>query len=150
MLCPDEIFQAVRHHLPPPSRRHAEIAFRRIVREHTVYRAATSRAPAMKSGKKIVVGCRLVYTGRRWRRVYRFLTPTWLPRGKGRPRNLAEELLVSRLAHLWAKSHKKRTTISFKGYTQVPTDYENFMMDVLVRLGVHNHRKYLERHSSQK
>lgn len=150
MLCPDEIFKSIKHHLPTPSRRRAAGVFRRILREHAVYRAGTSRAPGMKSGNKIVIGCSLVYTGGRIRRRYKYLAPTWRTQCRGRPRNLVVEMLVSRLAHLWANACGKRTTISFKGSSQDPTQYEYFMIDVLNLLGVKNHRKYLERHSHQK
>ena len=84
------------------------------------------------------------------RKVYSYLTPSWKGGGRGRPPNLAEKMLVSRLAYLWARASKKRTTIHFKGSASQPTPYENFMADALIQLGVQNHRKYLEIHSSSR
>ena len=150
MLSPDQIFSKIKGHFPAAKQHYAAIRFRRIAREYLVYRAGRSFAPGMKSSTKIVVNCKVVYTGGRSRRVYTYLKPSWKGSGRGRPPNLPAEMLVSRLAHLWASACGSRTTISFKSSYPSPTPYEDFMGDALIYLGVMNHRKYLEIHSRRR
>ena len=150
MFVADKIFKEVKDHLPAISRGIAQLAFRRLVRQYLVYKGGKSLAPGNKASTRILISENLVFTGGRWRKVARHIKPSWKGRGKGRPTNLPEEFLVSRLAFLWANSCRKRSSISYKRWGLNQTGYEEFMGDVLIRLQIHNHRKYLEIHSQKR
>lgn len=150
MFIADKIFKEVNHHLPSMSRGNARVAFRRVVREYLVYRAGKSLVPGQKASTRILGSENRVFTGGRWRKVVRYLKPSWKGQGKGRPPNLPEEFLVSRLAFLWAKACRNRTSISYKRWATGETRYEQFMRDVLDKLRISNHRKYLELHSQKR
>lgn len=150
MFIADKIFKEVKDHLPAISRGNAQLAFRRLVRQYLVYKGAKSLAPGKKASTRILISENLVFTGGRWRKVARYIKPSWKGQGKGRPSNLPEEFLVSSLAFLWAKACRKRSSISYKRWALNQTRYEEFMGDVLIRLQIRNHRKYLEIHSQKR
>jgi len=104
----------------------------------------------MKASRRIVISAKIVFTGGRRRKIVTYLKPNYQSNGRGRPPNLPEEYLVSRLAFLWCKATKKRTTISYKKWRGAPTNYELFMKAILAKLGIFNYRKYLEIHSQKR
>jgi len=150
MFIADKIFKAVDHHLPARSRGNAQVAFRRLVRQYFVFKAGKSLAPGKKASTRILASENLVFTGGRWRKVAQHLKPSWKGQGKGRPPNLPEEFLVSSLAFLWAKACRKRSSITYRRWALNQTRYEEFMGNVLAKLQISNHKKYLELHSQKR
>ena len=149
MFSADSIFSNISHHLPPNSRRHAKVQFRRALRQYVVFKGARMHKYGPNNGqKKILLTERIAFTGGRLRRIKKYQQPSWQSRGKGRRPNLPLEYLVARLAFIWAVALKKRTSISHKGGQDTPTAYEAFMKDCLGLVGVYNVRKYLERYSA--
>ncbi len=151
MFSADSIFSKISHHLPPNSRRHAKVQFRRALRQYAVFKGARMHKYGPNNGqKKILLAERIAFTGGRFRRIKKYQQPAWQSRGKGRRPNLPLEYLVARLAFIWAVALNKRTSISHKGNQAAPTPYEAFMKDCLGLVGVYNVRKYLEKYSAAK
>ena len=151
MFSADSIFSNISHHLPPNSRRHAKVQFRRALRQYVIFKGArVYRYGAIGGQKKVLLGERIALTGGRLRRIKKYQQLTWQSRGKGRRPNLPLEYLVARLAFIWASARKQRTSIRHKGYQTNPTPYELFMKDALNHIGVYNVRKYLEKYSAAK
>ena len=147
MFKADKIFEAVKNHFPSNKRSCAKVTFRRLIRKYISYKLGGNfYLPTGRISTRIIVGNRWVFTGGRWRR-----KPTRLgAKSKGRPSGLAVDLLVSSLAYQWASIHRQRTTISHKKYQQAPTNWECYLCDVLVRLGIFDCRRHAEKHARAK
>ena len=150
MFKSDKIFDVIRNHLPTQSRREAMVSFRRAHRTYIVHKGGKSKTYGVKASRSIIISAKIVFTGGRRRKIVKYLKPKHQRQGPGRPPNLPEEYLVSRLAFIWWKATKKRTSISYKRWGGAPTKYELFMKDVMAELGIFNYRKYLELHSQKR
>jgi hypothetical protein len=148
MLTADQIWKRVKHHLPATKRQRGQVVFRRAVREFLSYRCERVYLPHTKRlSKSVQVGERWVFTGGRWRRRKTLLGA----KGVGRPSGVAVDYLVARLGYLWASSHQTATTIHHRRYQeQSPTRWEEFLCDVLIKLGVHDCRRHAVAHSKGK
>ena len=146
----DQIFKLIAKYLPPPSRSHAKVQFRRAHRQYMIFQGRLMHKYPHPTGTDIpknLVSERIAMTGGRLRRIKKYQQPRWVSGAKGRPPNLPLEFFVSQLAFIWAKAHQQRTTIRHKGNQISPTAYEEFMTAALNAIGVHSVRKYLEIHS---
>jgi len=147
MFKSDRIWTQVRRHLRPTVQIHGQAVFRRILRQYFSYSKGGSYRPnSNRVSAKIVTGERWVHTGGRWRRK----TSLMGARSKGRPSGLAVEYLVACLAYQWALWQKSRPTIHHGRYQHLPTKWEQFLCDVLLKLGVGDCRRHAERHSAAK
>lgn len=147
MFKADRIFEQVKHHLPMRSRRDAKVTFRRLIRKYLSYKHGGAIHPVTgRISKKIIIGKRWIHKGGRWRRKSTMLGA----QNVGRPSGLATELLVSSLAVQWSVLTQQRTTISHKRYQHLPTKWECYLCDVLVRLGIFDCRRHAEKHSKSK
>ena len=147
MFKADRIWIQVRRHFRPNVQSSGQAVFRRIVRQYYSYSKAGSYRPnSNRVSARIVTGERWVHTGGRWRRK----TSLMGARSKGRPSGLAVEYLVACLAYQWAIWQKSRPTIHHGRYQHIPTKWEQFLCDVLLRLGVGDCRRHSERHSAAK
>jgi hypothetical protein len=147
MFKADKIFEQVKHHLPIKSRSDAKVTFRRLIRKYLSYKNGGAIHPVTgRISKKIIIGKSWVHKGGRWRRKSKMLGALNI----GRPSGLATELLVSSLAVQWSVLTQKRTTISHKRYQHLPTKWECYLCDVLVRLGIFDCRRHAEKHSKAK
>ena len=145
----NQIFTLVAKYLPPSTRSHAKAEFRRAYRQYLIFQGRLMHKYFQPIDMpKNLMSERIAMTGGRLRRIKKYHQPKWVIGGEGRPPNLPLEFFVSRLAFIWAKANKKRTSIRHKGNQISPTAYEDFMTAALNAIGVYNVRKYLEIHSS--
>ena len=145
MKSPDQIFDSVKQYLPAPWRMVARVTYRRMLREFYIHRSKRVYSPAtgLRMDKQ-QIGARYRFTGNRFR--HQKIYPS-RPRKVGRPTNDAVQGLVHRLAQIWVKATKSRTTISHRRFRQSPTKWELFVQGTLAGLGYFNYRRYVEQHS---
>lgn len=147
MFNADRIWKKVRVHFKPGIQSSGQVAFRRIVRQYYSYSKAGSYRPfTNRVSTKIVISEYWKFSGGRWRRKKVLMGA----KAKGRPSGLAVEYLVCCLAYQWAVWQQSRPTIHHGRYQHIPTKWEKFLCDVLVRLGIGDCRRHAERHSVSK
>jgi hypothetical protein len=77
------------------------------------------------------------------RRVKKFFTGRISP---GRPQRPEIKLLVARLFILWQRCSNHPATFSWKSDSSVQTYFEQFLFDLLPRIGASDVRRYVETH----
>lgn len=64
----------------------------------------------------------------------------------GRPKRPEVKFLVARLFILWGRYANTPATLSRKSTTALPTPFEDFIFDLLPKLGASDVRRYVEAH----
>ena len=144
MLKPDTHFKNICHYFPTKHHRLARQLFRRAIREYYVMRRRYVVDPI--SGKRfesILVGEFIQQQKNQQRKVKKIFNGN---NGAGRPTKYEIKFLISRLFIMWGRFAKTDATFSWKTKSAIPTDFEEFLMDLLPKLGATDVRRYVEAH----
>jgi hypothetical protein len=144
MLKPDAYFKSICDYFPTKHHRLARQLFRRAIREYYVMRRRYVVDPT--SGKRlesILVGEFIQQQKNQQRKVKKIFNGN---NGVGQPTKYEIKFLISRLFIMWGRFAKTDATFSWKNKSATPTDFEEFLMDLLPRLGATDVRRYVEAH----
>lgn len=144
MLSPDKLF--VRYHpdFPASTRGEARKLFRRAIRDYYAMQRHYVIEP--ESGDRVqsvLIGEVIHQQKGQRRKVRRLFTGR---SSAGRPKRPEVKVLVARLFILWGRYATTEATFSRKRSTEVRTAFEDFMFDLLPRLGAPDVRRYVESH----
>lgn len=144
MLKPDEYFRKISFYFPIKNHRLARQLFRRAIRDYYVMQRQFVVDP--KTGKRVngVFVRKFIQLQKKQRRI---VTTIFQGRkGAGRPIKLEIKVLISRLFILWGRFASTQATFSWKTKFAVKTDFEEFLLELLPRLGAPDVRRYVEAH----
>jgi hypothetical protein len=144
MLKPDAYFKAIDHFFPIKNHRLARQLFRRAIRDYYVMRRRLIFDPI--SGQRvesIFVGEFIQQQKNQKRKVKKIFRGN---KGAGRPSKYEIKVLISRLFIMWGRFAKTDATFSWKTKLAIKTDFEDFLDDLLPRLGATDVRRYVEAH----
>ena len=144
MLKPDEYFRKISFYFPIKNQRLARQLFRRAIRDYYVMQRQFVVDP--ETGKRVngVFVGKFIQLQKKQRRL---VTTTFQGRkGVGRPIKLEIKVLISRLFIFWGRFASTQATLSWKTKSAVKTDFEEFLLELLPRLGAPDVRRYVEAH----
>ena len=144
MLKPDLYFDKFDQYFDINKRISARKLFRRAVRDYYVMQRRFVFEP--KTGKRvesIFYGEYIQQQKKQRRKVKQFFNGRT---SAGRPKRPEVILLISRLFILWRKYSIHPATVSWKIAQAVPTIFEEFLLDLLPRLGASDVRRYIEKY----
>jgi hypothetical protein len=144
MLEPDKYFNSKSEYFPAKDRNKARKLFRRAIRDYYVMQRKYVIEP--ETGER-VQSVFMGYTIKKQKTQRRKIKVLFNGRiAAGRPRRLWLKLLISRLFILWGNYSKHPASFSWKTPSAIPTGFEDFLFDLLPRLGVNDVRRYVEKH----
>lgn len=144
MLSPDKFFMNYHLDFPAQTRSASRKLFRRAVREYYVMRRRYVIEPV--SGRRVqsvLIGEVIQQQKGQRRRIKRVFTGQ---SSAGRPKRPEVKLLIARLFTLWRRYAKTEATLARKSKMAIPTAFEDFITDLLPRLGAPDVRRYVEAH----
>jgi hypothetical protein len=144
MEYPDKLFAHYILDFPAQTRRQARKLFRRAIRDYFVMRRHYVIEP--EDGDRVqsvLVGEVIQRQKTQRRKVKRLFTGR---KTAGRPKRPEIKLLVARLFILWGSYANTPATFSRKSVDALPTRFEDFMHDLLPKLGASDVRRYMEDH----
>lgn len=150
MLKPDYYFNSNLSYFPTKDRKQARILFRRAIREYYVMRRRYVIDP--NSGRRVqsVLKGHVMEQQKNQRRKVKVLFTG--QSSAGRPKRPEVKLLVARLFILWGRYANTPTSLSWKEHSSIPThlsrptEFEDFLSDLLPKLGASDVRRYVETH----
>ena len=144
MLKPDNYFNQYDFYFENVRRSEARKLFRRAIRQYYVMQRRYVIDPS--TGLRVTsyqTGASIVKQKHQRRNVKKFFTGN---SRSGRPARPEVNLLVARLFILWGKYAKSPATFSWKKPCATPTMFEDFVCDLLPRLGAPDVRRYVQAH----
>ena len=144
MLKPDSYFKQHKDYFPAKDRREARKLFRRAIREYYVMQRKYVIEP--ESGERVqsVLVGHVIKQQKKQRRKVRLLFTGRV--SAGQPKRPEIKFLIARLFILWGKYAKNPATVSWKTNSAIKTDFEEFLHDLLPKLGARDVRRYVEAH----
>jgi hypothetical protein len=144
MLSPDHFFKKNAYYFPTKNREKARVAFRRAIRDYYVMQRKYVYEPnTRKRVSKVIYGAFIKAEKSQNRIVKRIFAGK---KTAGRPTRPEIRRLISRLIILWEENASSKATLSWKIQTAIPTKFEEFIHNLLPRLGAPDVRRYLENH----
>lgn len=144
MLKPDNYFNQYDFYFENVRRSEARKLFRRAIRQYYVMQRRYVIDPS--TGLRVTryqTGASIVKQKHQRRNIKKFFTGN---SRSGRPARPEVNLLVARLFILWGKYAKSPATLSWKRRDAIPTMFEDFLCDLLPRLGANDVRRYVQAH----
>ena len=144
MLSSDKFFKRYHPDFPTQTRSAARRLLRRAVREYYVMRRRYVIDPV--SGHRVqsvLIGEVIQQQKAQRRKIRRVFTGQ---NTAGRPKRPEVKLLVARLFILWGHYASTPATLARKSRSAIPTRFEDFISDLLPRLGAPDARRYVEDH----
>jgi retron-type reverse transcriptase len=144
MLKPDSYFKNISHYFQNKNHRLARQLFRRAIRDYYVMRRRLIFDPI--SGQRvesIFVGEFIQQQQNQKRKVKKVFKGN---KGAGRPVKHEISVLMSRLFIMWGRFAKTDATFSWKMKFAIKTDFEEFLDDLMPKLGATDVRRYVESH----
>ena len=144
MISPDRFFIFYHPDFPAKTRTKARNLFRRAIREYYVMQRKYVIEP--ESGERVqsVFIGKVIQHQKAQRRIVRRLFKGQT--SAGRPKKPEIKLLLARLFILWGRYAKSPSTLSRKCKNAIATDFENFLLELLPKLGAKDVRRYVEAH----
>lgn len=144
MLKPDKYFEQNKHYFPSYNRKAARKLFRRAVREYYVMQRKYVVEPlTQKRVQSVFIGEVIKQQKIQNRRVKKVFAGR---ASAGRPARPEIKLLIARLFILWQRYANHPATFSWKKDSGSQTYFEQFMFDLLPRIGASDVRRYVEAH----
>lgn len=144
MLYPDRLFNCYAFNFPDQTRATARRLFRRAVREYYVMQRRYVVDPVTsRRVSKLLIGEVIQQQKNQRRRVKQYYTGR---QRAGRPQRPEIKLLVARLFVLWGRCAATPTTFSWKTELAKSTKFEDFLFDLLPKVGAPDVRRYVETH----
>jgi hypothetical protein len=153
-LKPDRYFEQIEHYFPTPNRREARKQFRRAIRSYYVMQRKYLIDPT--NGKRttgVLLGEYIQRQKHQRRKVKRIFNGQ---KSAGRPKRPEVIYLVSKLFIIWGRfshhpaSHAWKSTKKSPSFHSIPTFFEEFLLDLLPKLGAPDARRYVENHWKQR
>ena len=144
VLAPDRFFIHYQADFPAHSRDDARRLFRRAIRDFYVMQARYVVDP--ESGRrvpKVFLGESIQLQKNQRRKAKKFFTGRVTA---GRPQRPEIKLLVARLFILWGRYATTPTSFSWKTELAKSTRFEDFLFDLLPKVGAPDVRRYVETH----
>ena len=144
MLKPDSYFKQHKDYFPAKDRREARKLFRRAIREYYVMQRKYVIEP--ESGERVqsVLVGHVIKQQRKQRRKVRLLFTGRV--SAGQPKRPEIKFLIARLFILCGRYATTPATVSWKTHSAIETDFEEFLHDLLPKLGARDVRRYVEAH----
>jgi len=144
MLKPDRYFKDYSFCFPAKDRREARKLFRRAIREYYVMQRKYVIEP--ESGERVqsVLIGHVIKQQKKQRRKVRLLFTGRV--SAGQPKRPEIKFLIARLFILWGRYATTPATVSWKTHSAIGTDFEEFLHDLLPKLGARDVRRYVEAH----
>lgn len=144
MLKPDKYFEQNKHYFPSYKRKAARKLFRRAIRDYYVMQRKYVTEPITnKRVESVLIGEVIKQNRTQKRKVKIFFTGRT---SAGRPARPEIKLLIARLFILWQRYANHPATFSWKKDSSSQTYFEQFMFDLLPRIGAPDVRRYVEAH----
>jgi hypothetical protein len=144
MISSDEFFILYHSDFPPKTRNKARTLFRRAIREfYVMQRKYVIEPDSGKRVQSIFIG-KVIQCQKAQRRIVRRLFKGQT--SAGRPKKPEIKLLLARLFILWGRYAKSPSTLSRMCKNAIATDFENFLLELLPKLGAKDVRRYVEAH----
>ena len=145
MLKPDKYFNQYDFYFEKVHWSEARKLFRRAIRQYYAMQRRLFFDPSTELlvKKKHQTGAFIVRQKHQRRIVKKFFT---VNSRSGRPTRPEANLLVARLFILWGKYAKSPATFSWKKPCATPTMFEDFVCDLMPRLGAPDVRRYVQAH----
>jgi hypothetical protein len=144
MLKPDNYFKKHSIFFPAKDRAKARKLFRRAIRDYYVMQRKYVFDPETQERvQSILYGATIKHQKKQRRKVKLIF------KGRetaGKPPRLEIKVLISRLFILWGQYASTKPTFSWKLKASTPTDFEDFLSDLLPRIGARDVRRYVEAH----
>jgi hypothetical protein len=144
VLMPDKYFNEYKLYFVNVHLSEARKLFRRAIRQFYVMQRRYVIDPSTGlREKRYQTGASIVKQKHQRRNVKKFFTGN---SRSGRPERPEVNLLVARLFILWGKYAKSPATFSWKKPCATPTMFEDFVCDLMPRLGAPDVRRYVQAH----
>ena len=144
MLKPDNYFIQYDFYFENVRRSDARKLFRRAIRQYYVMQRRYVIDPSTGLRvKRYQTGAYIMQQKAQRRIVKKIFTGN---SRSGRPARPEVNLLVARLFILWSNYAKSPATFSWKKPSAIPTMFEDFVCDLLPRLGASDVRRYVQAH----
>jgi hypothetical protein len=144
MLKPDDFFKGYNINFPTLNRSKARVLFRRALRDYYVMQRKYVINPETNERvSSVFIGETIKQQKKQRRRTKKYF------RGHtsaGQPRRLEIKFLIARLFILWGTYASTPATFSWKTNSAIKTDFEDFMFDLLPKIGAKDVRRYVELH----
>lgn len=144
MLKPDDFFKGYNNNFPTNDRRKARALFRRAIRDYFVMQRKYVIEPKTNKQVQSVFYGETVKIQKKQRRIVKLIFKGHA--SAGQPRRLEIKVLVARLFILWGSYASTPATFSWKIKSSIQTDFEEFMFDLLPKIGAKDVRRYVETH----
>jgi hypothetical protein len=144
MLKPDKYFEQNKHYFPSYKRKAARKLFRRAIRDYYVMQRKYLIEPLTKKRVQNVFTGEVIKQNRTQKRKVKILFTGRT--SAGRPVRPEIKLLLARLFILWERYTNHPATFAWKKESAVQTHFEQFMFDLLPRIGASDVRRYVETH----
>ncbi len=154
MLKPDLYFEKNKHYFPTTNRREARKQFRRAIRSYYVMQRKYVIDPT--NGKRttgVLIGEYIQRQKHQRRKVKRIFSGH---KSAGRPKRPEVAYLISKLFIIWGRfslhpaSHSWKSATKSATFHSIPSYFEEFLLDLLPRLGAPDARRYVENHWRQR
>jgi hypothetical protein len=144
MLKPDLYFNKNADYFPAKDRKKARELFRRAVRDYYVMRRRFVIDPVTGGRvQRVLIGAIVKQEKKQRRIVKTYFTGK---NSAGRPSRPEIKLLIARLFALWGLYAASHASFSWKTNTAKSTQFEEFLHDLLPRLGASDVKRYVEEH----
>jgi hypothetical protein len=154
MLKPDRYFEQIEYYFPTPNRRKARKEFRRAIRNYYVMKRKYVIDPSTGKRTAGVLHGEFIQQQKKQRRKVKKIFKG--RKSAGRPKRPEVVYLVSKLFFIWGKfshhpaSHAWKPKEKSPAFHSIPTYFEEFLLDLLPKLGAPDVRRYVENHWKQR
>jgi hypothetical protein len=154
MLKPDRYFEQIKYHFPTPNRTEARKQFRRAIRSYYVMQRKYVIDPSTgKRAEGVLRGEFIQQQKNQRRKVKRIFKGR---KSAGRPKRPEIAYLISKLFIIWGRfthhpaSHSWKPKEKIPAFHSTPTYFEEFLLDLLPKLGAPDVRRYVQNHWKQR